>query len=513
MLAKIFSCAILGLESQLVEVEVDISSGFPCFNIVGLPDKAVEEAKERIKSAFKNSGLKFPNRQRVIINLAPADLKKEGPSYDLPMAIGILVASGKINIEKLNLNKSIFVGELALNGDLRYTKGILSIALFAQQRQMDSLYLPKPNLKEAELIKELKIYPLESFQQLVKHLNGEEKITPSLSQGVKIDQDEESFKIDMAFIKGQNQAKRALEIAASGGHNLLMTGPPGTGKTLLARAVPSILPPMTEKEILEVTKIYSVAGLLSEKNPLVSQRPFRSPHHTSSGIALVGGGQIPRPGEVTLAHRGVLFLDELPQFPRNNLENLRQPLEDGVITISRAQMSYTFPAKFILIAAQNPCPCGYYGDPEIKCTCSPSQILRYRQKISGPILDRIDLHVDVPRLNFKELSQEKINESSKQIRERVKRAREIQKERFKDRNILTNAEMGIKEIKEFCPINSQAQQLLRQAIEQMHLSARAYHRLLKVSRTIADLEGEKEIKTEHLAEALQYRQKLEEENF
>lgn len=505
MPSKIISAAVIGINAELIEVEADVSSGpLGAFAIVGLPDMAVSESKERVRSAVKNSGFPFP-KQKITVNLAPADLKKQGPSYDLPIAISILQASGRINVQ--NPDEILFLGELALNGDLRPVNGVLPIAIHAQRNGIKKIFAPALNAQEAKLVKDLEVYPINNFKELYEHLEGLNLITPLPESDFNFTNAEIEF--DMAHINGQEHVKRAMEIAAAGGHNMLMSGPPGSGKTLIARTMPSILPDLTLEEALEITKIYSVAGKLENNASLVLTRPFRSPHHTASGTALVGGGAWPRPGEISLAHRGVLFLDEFAEFPRLVLENLRQPLEEGSIHVSRAAGSLSFPAKFILMAAMNPCPCGFSGDSEKNCICTPLQVINYKKKISGPIMDRIDLHIEVPRIKFEKLSAEIKSENSKAIKERVDLARKIQKERFRGTNLITNSEMSSEAAKRFCKLDSQSIAILRQAVDQLHLSARAYFRILKLARTIADLGGNEVILAEHLAEALQYRPKLE----
>lgn len=507
MLAKVYSCAVVGLDAVPVEVEVDIASGhLPSFTIVGLPDKAVEEAKERVRSAIKNTGFDFPSK-RITVNLAPADLPKEGPSYDLPIALGILIASEQI---RTDIKDSLFMGELSLDGKLRRTNGALLYALLAKEKNLKRVFLPNVNAKEAAILTNIEIYPTTNLFSLYQHLTGLKNINPHETISFEEIIQDETFDFDMKDIKGQERAKRALEIAAAGSHNILLKGPPGAGKTLISRTLPSILPKLTFEEALEVTKIYSISGLL-DKDCLLIKRPFRTPHHTTSHIGLIGGGGIPKPGEISLAHRGVLFLDEFSEFSHYVLETLRQPLEDGIITISRANARVTFPAKFMLIAAQNPCPCGYLGDPHHECRCALSQILRYQKRVSGPMLDRIDIHLDVPAVKADKLTQDYKNtktEGSKQIRARVQKAREMQTKRFENSNISSNSEMRNIDIKRFCDLSNDCLNLLRNAVDKMQLSARSYHRIIKLSRTIADLEGSLDVNPSHIAEALQYRPKI-----
>ena len=506
MSSKILSAAVIGLDAEIVEVEAETGLGeMGQFCVVGLPDAAVSESRERVKYAIKNSGFEFP-KKKIGVNLAPADLRKCGPSYDLPIAISILSVDDLIRIQG-DIDKMLFVGELALSGKLRPVNGILPIATKARKDGIKHIFLPSENAKEAKLIPDLIVTPVDSLRQLIRHLEGKDLIKATSETDFNFENIE--IMNDMVHVRGQEHVKRALEIAAAGAHNVLMSGSPGSGKTLLARTMSSILPNLTLEEALEVTKIYSVSGKLSSNNSLITSRPFRAPHHTASGVALVGGGAWPKPGEISLAHRGVLFADEFGEFPRQVLENLRQPLEDGVITISRASGHLEFPAKFILVAAMNPCPCGYSGDSQKDCTCSPVSILNYRKKISGPIIDRIDLHVEVPRVDFEKLSSQGVQtcETSADIKKRVAQARIVQAKRFKNLSFITNAEMSSQIVKQFCELDTQSTQIMKSAVEQMHLSARAYFRILKLARTIADLASAEKIEANHVAEALQYRPK------
>ncbi|HPZ10175.1 MAG TPA: YifB family Mg chelatase-like AAA ATPase [Candidatus Eremiobacteraeota bacterium] len=499
MIATVKSGVLQGVEACMVDVEVDINQGLPAFNIVGLPDVAVKESKERVRSAINNSNYRFPPR-RITINLAPADIRKEGPSFDLPIAMATLSALGLVDSSRLN--EYVIIGELSLDGTIRPVNGILSMAIMARKQWKGKMIVPRENVGEALLVKDLKIIApstLSEAVELVNSGNGETNIPPEdkvLPSG---------YKLDFSDVKGQEHVKRALLIAAAGGHNVLMIGPPGSGKTMLARRIPSILPPMNLEEAMEVTKIYSVAGLLDKKSSLIKERPFRSPHHSISSAGLIGGGSYPRPGEVSLSHNGVLFLDELPEFRRDIIELLRQPLEDGKVTIARALISITYPADFMLIGALNPCPCGYYTDPVKSCTCNSIQITNYLRKISGPLLDRFDIHIEVPRLDTNQIFSSPSEEKSETMREKVIKARQIQYKRFVNKSIFNNGQMDTQDVSNYCRINEEIRKILKHAMDRLGLSARAYYRILKLSMTIADIAGKDNISLEDVAEAIQYR--------
>ena len=505
MLSKVKTIILNGLEGKLIEVQTDIMSGLPSFEIVGLPDASVKEAKERIKIAIKNSGIEFPSK-KIVINLAPADVRKGGTSFDIPMSIGILFAMQIIDNNKLEqLAQTIFLGELALDGKVQRINGVLPMCIEAKQLGIKRVILPKANAMEAAIVKDLEIIPVIKLSEIIDYINGKIEITPVKNNVEKMLREEEKSGIDFSDVKGQEEVKRALEIAAAGAHNCLLIGSPGAGKTMLSRRIPTILPQLTFEEALEITKIHSIMGILNGTNSLICKRPFRAPHHTATPSSILGGGKYPKPGEISLAHYGVLYLDEFPEFNRNIMEALREPLEDRIITINRANSTVIYPASFMLIASCNPCPCGFYGDEVKQCTCTEKARKRYISKISGPLLDRMDLQVNVRNISYEKISSKSKSESSEKIRERVNKARKIQIERYKNLKIFSNAELNSEQIEKYCYIDEKCKKILQEAFENLGLSARGYNKILKVARTIADIDGEENINYKHIAEAIQYR--------